>query len=40
MVPGSELRVLNSISGHLALFGLEPEFMEQVDRNLGELLES
>ena len=40
MVPGSELRVLNSISGHLALFGLEPEFVAQIDRNLGELLAS
>jgi homoserine O-acetyltransferase len=40
MVPGSELRVVSSISGHLGLFGLEPEFMAQVDRHLGELLAS
>lgn len=40
LVPGSELRVVESISGHLSLFGQEPSFMEQVDQHLGELLES
>ena len=40
MVPNSELRVVESVSGHLGLYGLEPEYMEQVDRHLGELLDS
>ena len=40
MIPGSELRVVESISGHLGLFGLEPGFMEQIDRHLGELLDA
>ncbi len=40
MIPNSELRVVESISGHLGLFNLEPSYMEQVDRNLGELLEA
>ena len=40
LVPGSELRVISSVSGHLGLFALEPAFMEQVDRHLGELLAS
>ena len=38
LIPGSELRVINSIAGHLALFGADPGFVEQVDRDLGELL--
>lgn len=38
MIPGSELRVIASIAGHLGLFGLEPTFMEQVDHHLKELL--
>ncbi|MGH9119860.1 MAG: alpha/beta fold hydrolase [Acidimicrobiales bacterium] len=38
MVPKSELRVIESIGGHLALFGFEPEYMAQVDRHLGDLL--
>lgn len=40
LVPNSESRVVESISGHLGLFGLEPGFMEQVDRHLGELLDT
>jgi homoserine O-acetyltransferase/O-succinyltransferase len=40
MVPNSELRVVESISGHLGLFNLEPSYMEQVDQHLGELLDS
>jgi homoserine O-acetyltransferase len=39
LVPNSELRVVESISGHLGLFGLEPGYMEQINRHLGELLE-
>lgn len=38
LVPRSELRVIESISGHLGLFGLEPTYMQQVDRHLKELL--
>jgi homoserine O-acetyltransferase len=38
MIPGSEFRVIHSISGHLALFGVDPGYIEQVDRHLGELL--
>ena len=38
LVPGSELRVIEDIGGHLALFGTAPTFVPQVDRHLGELL--
>ncbi len=38
LVPNSELRVIDSISGHLGLFGLEPTYIEQVDQHLKELL--
>ena len=38
LVAGSELRVIASTAGHLGLFGIEPAYMEQVDRHLGELL--
>ncbi|MDP9136031.1 MAG: alpha/beta fold hydrolase [Actinomycetota bacterium] len=38
MVPRSELRVIHSIAGHLALFGGDPGYIEQVDRHVGELL--
>ena len=38
MLPGSELRVVNTICGHFGLFGIEPEYHEQVDSNLKELL--
>jgi homoserine O-acetyltransferase len=40
LIPNSELRVIESISGHLGLFNLEPGYMEQVDGHLGELLDS
>jgi homoserine O-acetyltransferase len=39
LISDSELRVVDSTSGHLGLFGLEPNFMEQVDQHLGELLD-
>ncbi len=39
LIPGSELRVVDSIAGHLGLFGLEPDYMPQIDQHLGELLE-
>jgi homoserine O-acetyltransferase/O-succinyltransferase len=40
LVPGSELRVLTDLAGHLALFGVAPTWLPQVDRHLGELLAS
>jgi homoserine O-acetyltransferase/O-succinyltransferase len=40
LIPGSELRVINSLWGHLALLGLDPSFTEQLDRHLGELLDT
>ena len=40
LIEGSELHIIESISGHLGLFGLEPSYMEQVDRILGELLDT
>lgn len=38
LVPGSELRVIDDVSGHLGLFAVNPEFIPQVDRHLAELL--
>ena len=38
LLPGSELRVVDTICGHFGLFGIEPEYHEQVDRNLKDLL--
>ena len=38
LIPGSELRVLSSIGGHLGLFGIEPEYLASVDAHLHELL--
>ncbi len=40
LVPDSELRVIDSISGHLGLFSIEPTYMQQVDQHLGELLDT
>ena len=40
MVPGSELRPVETLLGHFGLFGVEPEYNAQIDRNLRELLES
>lgn len=37
MIPNSEFRVIKSC-GHLGLFGVEPEYMPQIDKHLGELL--
>ena len=39
LINDSEIRVLNSVCGHVALFGTEPQFLSQVDENLRELLE-
>jgi len=38
LVPGAEFRVLNSIDGHLALFGADANFLGQLDGHLKELL--
>ncbi|MGR8950079.1 MAG: alpha/beta fold hydrolase [Gammaproteobacteria bacterium] len=38
MIPNSEFRIINSICGHLGLFGAEPAFSEQIDKHLGDLL--
>jgi len=37
-IKGSELRVVNDVLGHLALFGIAPTYMPQIDLHLGELL--
>jgi homoserine O-acetyltransferase/O-succinyltransferase len=38
MIPGGELRVIESIEGHMALNGFAPQYMAQVDKHLRELL--
>jgi homoserine O-acetyltransferase/O-succinyltransferase len=38
MIAGTEFRVLDSIDGHLALFGADPAFLGQLDGHLKELL--
>ena len=38
LIPNSEFRVMHSIYGHLGLFGIEQDYMKQIDRHLGELL--
>jgi homoserine O-acetyltransferase/O-succinyltransferase len=38
LIPGSELRVIESISGHASLFAFEQKFSDQLDSNLTELL--
>ncbi len=38
MIPNSEYRVLHSIYGHLGLFGIEAEYLTQLDQHLGDLL--
>jgi homoserine O-acetyltransferase len=40
LVPNSELRVVRSIDGHLALFGADPGYIGQIDAILRELLET
>ncbi len=39
LVPNSELRVVDSVAGHLGLFGFEEGYMPQINRHLGELLD-
>lgn len=38
LIAKAELRVIQSLEGHMGLNGFEPEYMAQVDRNLMELL--
>jgi homoserine O-acetyltransferase/O-succinyltransferase len=38
LVPGSEFRPLASIDGHLALFGVDPQCLAQIDTHLSALL--
>ncbi|MEH3076658.1 MAG: alpha/beta fold hydrolase [Quadrisphaera sp.] len=38
LVPGSQLRVIDDVAGHLGLFGLSAGYMPQVDALLSELL--
>ncbi len=38
LVPGAEVRVIDSVSGHLGLFNLEATYMPQIDENLRDLL--
>ena len=38
LTPGSELRVVNDVLGHLGLFAVAPTYMPQIDQHLGELL--
>jgi len=38
LIPGSELRVLDTPWGHVGLFGMDPGYVEQVDRALKDLL--
>ena len=38
LIPGAEFRPIESIDGHLGLFGTDAAAMEQIDRNLAALL--
>ena len=38
LIPNSELRVIKSSWGHLGLFGIEQQYVTQIDGNLRELL--
>lgn len=38
LIPGAEFRPIQTIDGHLALFGTDPEAIAQVDNHLNELL--
>ena len=38
LIPGAEFRPIQSIDGHLALFGTDSAAMEQLDKHLSELL--
>jgi homoserine O-acetyltransferase len=38
LIPGAEFRPIQTIDGHLALFGADPSAISQLDRHLGQLL--
>ncbi|MBO1754641.1 alpha/beta fold hydrolase [Allobranchiibius sp. CTAmp26] len=38
LIPGSELRVVDEVLGHLGLFAVAETYMPQIDRHLSELL--
>jgi homoserine O-acetyltransferase/O-succinyltransferase len=38
LIPDAEFRPIETIDGHLALFGADPGAIAQLDRNLGDLL--
>jgi len=38
LIKGSELRIIQDIQGHLALFGVAPTYLPQIDQHLSELL--
>ncbi|MEO1702416.1 MAG: alpha/beta fold hydrolase [Pseudomonadota bacterium] len=38
LIPGANLRVIETKEGHMGLNGFEPGYMEQVDKHLNELL--
>ena len=38
LIPNSEFKPLNSVDGHLGLFGTDAEMLKQVDSHLSELL--
>lgn len=38
MIKGAQLRVIDDLLGHLAVFGIAPSYLPQVDRYLSELL--
>jgi homoserine O-acetyltransferase len=38
LIRGSELRVLETLWGHIGLFGMDPHYRQQVDAALGQLL--
>ncbi|MCI1256994.1 MULTISPECIES: alpha/beta fold hydrolase [Corynebacterium] len=40
LIPGSELRVIDDIAGHLGLFNLSPGYIPQIDANLRELFDA
>jgi homoserine O-acetyltransferase len=39
-IKDSQLRVISDVLGHLALFGIAPTYIPQIDQHLGELLDT
>jgi homoserine O-acetyltransferase len=38
LIRGTDLRVLETLRGHIGLFGMDPHYRQQVDAALGQLL--